>query len=61
MIKEGASAGCLLIDSHGTRTMIACLLEFECTNNVAEYEALMQGLKKTLDLHVKCIEVSKDS
>ena len=39
--KEGAGAICLLIDPHGNRMMISCHLEFECTNNVAEYEALM--------------------
>ena len=44
--KEGAGAGCLLIDPHGNRTMIACHLEFECTNNVAKYKAFMQGLKQ---------------
>ena len=41
--------------------MIACHLEFECSNNVAEYEALIQGLRKELDLKVKCIEVFGDS
>ena len=41
--------------------MIACRLEFECTNNVVEYEALMQGIIKTLDLQAKCIEVFRDS
>ena len=40
---------------------ITCHLEFECTNNVAEYEALVQGLKKALDLNIKCIEVFEDS
>ena len=59
--KEGAGAGCLLIDPHGNKTMIACRLEFECTNNVAEYEALIQGLRKALDLKIKCIEVFRDS
>ena len=48
--KERAGVGCLLLDPHGNKTMIACRLEFKCTNNVAEYEALMQGLKKELDL-----------
>ena len=48
--KEGASIGCLLIDPHGNKTMIACHLEFKCTNNVVEYEAVLQGLKKELDL-----------
>ena len=41
--------------------MIACRLEFECTNNVAEYEALLKGLRKALDLNIKCIEVFGDS
>ena len=36
-------------------------MEFECTNNVAEYETLVQGLKKAMDLHVICIEVFRDS
>ena len=58
---QGVDVGCLLIDLHGNRTMITCHLEFECTNNVAEYEALVQGLKKALDLQVKCIEVFGDS
>ena len=59
--KEGVGVGFQLIDSHGNRTMIACLLEFECTNNVAEYEALIQGLRKSLDLRVKGVEVFGDS
>ena len=41
--------------------MLACHLEFECTNNVVEYEALVQGLRKEIDLNVKGIEVFSDS
>jgi ribonuclease HI len=59
--KEGDHAGCLLIDPHGNKTMISCRVEFECTNNVLEYEALVQGLRKELDLKIKCIEVFEDS
>ena len=58
--KEGAGAGCLLIDHYGKRYFIACRLEFECTNNVAEYEALIQGLKKAIDLGVKALLVLGD-
>ena len=58
--KEGVGVGCLLIDPSGNRTMITCHLEFECTNNVAQYEALIQGLRKELDLQVICIEVFED-
>ena len=41
--------------------MIASRLEFECTNNVVEYESLVQGPKKALDLRAKCIEVFRDT
>ena len=41
--KEGAGAGCLLIDPHGKKYFVACRLEFECTNNIDEYEALFKG------------------
>ena len=30
-------------------------------NNIAEYEALVQGIRKELDLQIKCIEVFGDS
>jgi ribonuclease HI len=59
--KEGAGAGCELIDSAGNKTLIACRLEFECTNNTTEYEALLQGLKKALDLKIKNLLVFNDS
>jgi ribonuclease HI len=46
---EGAGVGCILKDPSGNKTLIACRLEFDCTNNVAEYEALIQGLRKAID------------
>jgi ribonuclease HI len=41
--------------------LIACRLEFDCTNNVAEYGALIQGLRKTIDMKIKAIRVVGDS
>ena len=41
--------------------MIACRLEFKCTNNVGEYEALVQGIRKTIDMGAKAIECVGDS
>ena len=41
--------------------MIVCRNEFECTNNVAEYEALVQGIKKAIDMGEKLIECVGDS
>ena len=38
-----------------------CRLEFECTNNTVEYEALVQGLRKTIELNVRNLKVFGDS
>jgi ribonuclease HI len=51
----------MLIDPAGNKTLIACRLEFECTNNMAEYEALLQGLRKALDLNIQNLTVFGDS
>jgi hypothetical protein len=50
---EGAGVGCILQDPKGNKTMIACRLEFQCTNNIVEYDALIQCLRKAIDLKVK--------
>jgi hypothetical protein len=36
---------------------MSCRLEFECTNNTAEYEDLVQGLNKSIDLNFKELKV----
>jgi ribonuclease HI len=59
--KEGAGAGCIIIDPAGNKTLMACRLEFECTNNTAEYEALLQGLRKALDMNIQNLVVFGDS
>jgi ribonuclease HI len=59
--KEGAGAGCIIIDTAGNKTLIACRLEFECTNNTVEYEALLQGLIKELDMNIQNLTVFGDS
>lgn len=48
--KEGTIAGCFLLDSKGNKIFIACTLEFECTNNITEYEAPFEGLKNDIEL-----------
>ena len=59
--KEGAGVGCVLVDPEKNKTLLASRLEFECTNNVVEYEALIQGLKKAIDLGAKDLKVYGDS
>eukprot|EP00253_Pinus_taeda_P030123 PITA_30123 len=41
--------------------MLSCRLEFECTNNIAEYEALVQGLYKAIGLKVQYLKLFGDS
>jgi ribonuclease HI len=59
--KEGVGAGCVLIDPASNKSFIAYRLEFECTNNTIEYEELLQGLKKDLDMDVQNLMVFSDS
>jgi len=58
---EGAGVGSILIDPEGNRNLMASQLEFACTNNTAEYEGLLQGLKKSIGMNVKNIKVFGDS
>ena len=39
---EGSGAGCVLIGPEKNKHFLSCRLEFECTNNIAKYEALVQ-------------------
>jgi ribonuclease HI len=59
--KEGADAGCVLIDPAGNKTFISSRLEFECMNNIVEYESLLQGLRKETDMDVRNLMVFSDS
>ena len=58
---EGSGVGCVLIDPKKNKIFLSCRLEFECTNNIAEYEALVQGLKKAIELKVENLKVYWDS
>jgi hypothetical protein len=57
--RDGAC--CILISPNGEKTMLTCILEFQCTNNIVEYEALIWGLKKVISMNVQEILVFSDS
>jgi ribonuclease HI len=59
--QEGLGEGCILIESKGKKNFLSFRLEFECTNNTMEYEALVQGLKKAIELNIKELKVFGDS
>ena len=53
----GAYVGCVLIDLCDNRTYLVVQLEPRCTDTVAKYETLIQGLRKDINMNVKYIEV----
>ena len=59
--KVGASAGVYIISPIRDFKDLACKLTFECTNNVAEYEALLLGLNASKDMGAKRVQVMGDS
>lgn len=59
--QEGVAIGVILINPKGRRLFLSCRLEFHSKNNVVEYEALIQVLKKVIDMKVKELEVFGDS
>jgi hypothetical protein len=58
---EGTVSSYILKDPNGNKVMIACRLEFQCIKNIVEYEALLQGLRKSIDLGENKIKVFGNS
>ena len=58
---EGLGASCVLIDPKKNKHFLSCRLEFECTNNTIEYEVLVQGLRKAIELKAENMKVYGDS
>lgn len=58
---DGAGAGYLLVDPKKNKFLISCRLEFQCTNNTAEYEVLILGLKKSIALKAEYLKLISDS
>lgn len=59
--KHGAGAGIALVNPGGKCHTVAYHLKFPCTNNTAEYVALVLGLRFSLKHGVKNIRVYGDS
>ncbi|XP_074321763.1 uncharacterized protein LOC141658939 [Silene latifolia] len=58
---RGFGIGVLLISPEGEHTPIAVKLDFEVTNNAAEYEACLIGLQAAVSLGIKNLRVHGDS
>nr|CAB3504979.1 unnamed protein product [Digitaria exilis] len=61
VMKAGAGAGLLFISPHGEHLRYVVRLNFPASNNMAEYEALLAGLKIALELGIKRLDIRGDS
>jgi probable phosphoglycerate mutase len=60
-MKTGVGAGLLFVSPLGEHLQYAVRLHFPASNNMAEYEALMCGLKIAIEIGVKRLDVRRDS
>jgi ribonuclease HI len=61
LMKTGAGAGLLFISPLGKHLHYVLRLHFPASNNVAEYEALVNGLRITIELGVRRLDARGDS
>jgi ribonuclease HI len=61
LMKTGAGAGLLFISPLGKHVCYVLRLHFPTSNNVAEYEALVNGLRIAVELGVRCLDAQGDS
>ena len=59
--KEGSGAGILFIPPSEEVITLSYKLDFEYTNNIVEYEALVLGLRAAKDMAIDNLEVFCDS
>jgi ribonuclease HI len=58
---RGNGVGCVIISPNGVVVELSVKLEFKCTNNQAEYEALLFGLEHLRDMGVQSVKAFGDS
>jgi ribonuclease HI len=61
LMKTGAGAGLLFISPLGKHLLYVPRLHFPASNNVAEYEALVNGLRIAIELGVRRLDARGDS
>jgi ribonuclease HI len=61
LMKTGAGAGLLFISPLRKHVRYVLRLHFPVSNNVAEYEALVNGLRIAVELGVRCLDARGDS
>ncbi|KAK5803340.1 hypothetical protein PVK06_030985 [Gossypium arboreum] len=57
----GHGIGAVLISPEGNHYPLTARLNFFCTNNIAEYEACIMGLRAAIERNIEALEVYGDS
>jgi ribonuclease HI len=57
LMKKGASAGLLFVSPLGVHMRYVVRLYFPASNNVVEYEALVNSLRITIELGIRRLDV----
>ena len=60
-MKKGADAGLVFVSPLGVRIRYMVRLHFPSSNNVAEYKALINGLRIAIELGIRCLDIQGDS
>lgn len=53
----GNGVGAVLVSPGGNHYPFTCKLDFDCTDNMAEYEACIMGLRAAIERKIKSLEV----
>ena len=61
LMKNGVDAGIVFISPLGVRMRYMVQLYFPSSNNVAEYEILINGLRIAIELGIRCLDIWGDS
>ena len=61
LMKKGTNVGLVFISPLGVRKRYMVRIHFPSSNNVAEYEVLINGLRITIKLGIRCLDVRGDS
>ena len=60
-MKKGAGVGLVFVSPLEVRMRYMVRIHFPSSNNVVKYEALINGLRITIELGIRCLNVWGDS
>jgi ribonuclease HI len=61
LMKTGTGAGLIFVSPLRVHMRYVIWLHFVASNNIAEYEGLVNGLHIAIELGIKCLDVQGDS